>query len=424
LPGWRGWARFRREWFVERFGSLKKRFELNDDDALGFLNGRLVLVFAIIVSAVVSCLFVFFTVLPWSNPAKMLVSVDSPVYYEWIVYMRSVNVNSALSFAFSNDRALFLVLAYAFSFFVSPMAIVQFVAALLIVVFGVVSLLVLRLLCPFRSVWVLGVLIVPFSFQALGLIYAGYFANMLALIFVFVYFLLFVRLLGSWSVLGFFGLLSVSVLVLFSHSWTWFIFAVSLLAFLFLEWRLAVANRNLWGRFKDKATFVFATVGVGLAADVLRGFLSSVSATSSVLNAARSGFGFPSSFVLSGMQKSVGFALGGVFANQLLFLLGVLGFLFLARFKSEISNFLVSWVFVACVSILFGTVNFVFDRSLFLVPWVVLCSLGLFFVLRVGSSWFEGRKRSAFCILILLFVFLVFLNYALSFLFNIQTLGF
>ena len=116
------------------------------------------------------------------------------------------------------------------SFFASPLNVVQFVAALLIVLFGVVSVFVLRLVCSFRGVWVFGVLLVPFSFQALGLIYSGYFANMLALILVFVYVVLFFRVLGSWSSLGFFALLGVSVLILFSHSWTWFVFVLSLVA--------------------------------------------------------------------------------------------------------------------------------------------------------------------------------------------------
>ena len=88
-----------------------------------------------------------------------------------------------------------------------------------------------------------GVLLVPFSFQSLGLIYAGYFSNMLALILVFVYVVLFFKLLDRWSSLGFLVLLFVSVGVLFSHSWTWFVFALSLLVFLFLEWR------SYWRRF-------------------------------------------------------------------------------------------------------------------------------------------------------------------------------
>ena len=165
-------SKIRGGWFAAFLGRLRGSFELGGDGGLEFLRGRFVLVVAILVGAVVSCLFVLFTVLPWANPTHMLVSVDSPAYYQWIVYMRSVDVNSALSFAFGNDRALFLILAYALSFIASPLIVIQFVAALLIVLFGVVSLLVLRSFCSFREVWVLGVLLVPFSFQALGLIYS------------------------------------------------------------------------------------------------------------------------------------------------------------------------------------------------------------------------------------------------------------
>jgi hypothetical protein len=354
----------------------------------------------------------------------MLVSVDSPSYYQWIVYMHSVNVNSALSFAFANDRALFLVLAYALSFLASPLAVVQFVAALLIVLFGVVSLFVLRLVCSFRAVWVFGVLIVPFSFQSLGLIYSGYFANMLALILVFVYVILFFKVLDSWSSLGFFALLGVSVLILFSHSWTWFVFAFSLAAFLFLEWRLALRDRRLWSRFKLKATFVVATVGVGLVCDFVRALLSSVSPAASVFDTAQSSLGLPNGgYLLSGFRETVDFVLGGVFANQLLVLLSVVGFLFLLKFKSEVSNFFVSWIFVACAAILFAAQNLVFDRFLFLMPWVVLSSLGLFYIVGFVTSRFGGwTSRRYFVLLVLVFVFLVLLNGSLQYLFNINIL--
>ena len=301
---------------------------------LGFLRGRLVVVLAVVVSAVVSCLFVAFTVLPWSNPTGMMVSVDSPVYYNWISHMRSVDVNSALSFAFGNDRAVFLVLCYALSFVAPIVSVVQFAAALLLVLLSVVSVFVLRLFTSSRMVLVLGALIVPFSFHGLGLIYSGYFANMLALILVFVYVVLFFKLLDKWSSLVFFALLGVSVLVLFSHSWTWFVFALSLAMFLFLEWRLAAGDRSLWSRFKGKALLVGATVGVGLLIDFLRRVLSPVSSSSSVLSTAQSSLGFPNpAYLVSGMKAAVDFVLGGVFANQLLVVLSFVGFLVLLRFR-------------------------------------------------------------------------------------------
>jgi hypothetical protein len=411
-----GWKRF-----STFFASLKNIFELDSDVGFEFLRGRLVLIEAILVGAVVSCLFVLFTVLPWANPTNMLVSVDSPGYYQWIAYMHSVDVNGALSFALANDRALFLILAYALSFIASPLIVIQFVAALLIVLFGIVSLLAVRLLCSVREVWVLAVLLVPFSFQALGLIYAGYFANMLALILVFVYLALFFRVLRSWSGLSFFALLGVSVLVLLSHSWTWFVFALSLLVYLFVEWRLAVRDKGLWRRFKEKGILVGATVGVGLLVDIVRSILFSVSSSGSVLAAAHSGLGFPNvAFLLSGIQKTVDFALGGVFANGLLVALSIVGFLVLVRLRSEVSNFFISWIFVASVSILFAAQDFVFDRFLFLMPWVFLSSLGLFSLLRFASNRFDGRWRLFVCFVVLAFVFLVLLNNGLRYLFNIN----
>jgi hypothetical protein len=390
------------------------------------LLGHWVVVLAVVVSAVVSCLFVVFTILPWNNPTGMMVSVDSPVYYDWISHMRSVDVYSALSFAFGNDRAVFLVLFYALSF-VAPLAsVIQFAAALLLVLLAVVSVFVLQLFTSSRKVWVLGALLVPFSFQGLGLIYSGYFANMLSLILIFVYVVLFFKLLEKWSGLGFFVLLSVSVLVLFSHSWTWFVFAISLALFLFLEWRLAVHNRDLRGRFRDKAVLVVATVGVGVLVDLLRKVLSPVSSSGSVVGTIQSSLGFPNpAYLLSGLSKAVNFVLGGVFANQLLVALAFVGFLVLLRFKSEVSNFFVAWVYVACVSILFAADDLVFNRALFLLPWIVLLGLGLSFVIN-----FAGSRISHICcmkdwrlwlvLLVLGFVFLVLLNSSFRFLFNIN----
>jgi hypothetical protein len=407
---------------LELLHRLSGVFRPSWDGDLEFLNSRFVLILAAVVSAAVSCLFVVFTVLPWTNPTNMLVSVDSPTYYQWIVYMHSVNVNSALSFAFANDRALFLVLAYVLSFFASPLAVVQFVSALLIVLFGVTSLFVLRLFCRSRAVWVFGVLLVPFSFQALGLIYSGYFANMLALILVLVYVILFFRVLSNWSSLGFFALLGVSLLILFSHSWTWYIFALSLVAFMFLEWRQAMQDKRLWNRFKLKAAFIGATVVVGLSLDLVRGLLSSVSSAGSVFATAQSGLSLPNgAYLLSGFRETADFVLGGVFANQLLVFLSFVGFLYLLKFKSEVSSFFVSWIFVACVAIFFAAQNFVFDRFLFLMPWVVLSSFGLFYVVRlIGSRFGSKRWRLCFVLLILVFVFLVLFNGSLRYLFNIN----
>ena len=389
------------------------------DEGFGFLRRQFVVILAVIVSSVISCLFVVFTVLPWANPTGMLVGVDSPVYYQWINYMHSVNADNALTFAFANDRTLFLLLAYALSFFASPSIVLQLVPAFLIVLFGLVSFFVLRLVCRVRSVWVLGVLFVPFSFQALGLIYSGYFATMLALILVFGYVVLFFRLLDRWSALGFFSLLAISVGVLFSHSWTWFIFMLSLLLFLFLEWRVSTRGSGS-GRFKMMGVFVASTLAVGLLCDFSRGLLSSVSSSASTLGTAQSSLGLPNfGFLLNEMSNTVDFVLGGVFARMILLILAVVGLFVLLRFKTEISRFLISWFFVGCMSILFAAESFVFDRFLFLMPWVIFCVLGLFYIVQVFAGR-VGRLRFWFSLIFLTVFFLGLLNFSLSYIFNIN----
>ena len=407
---------------AESAGRFKEVVSSCKGQACEPLSGRFPLVLAVLVSFVVSSLLVVFTVLPWVNPTYRLVSVDAPGYYQWLVHMRGVDANSALTFAFGNDRAAVLVLSYVLSFVVSPLRLVQLIPALLIGVFCVVSLLVLRLFCGLREALVYAVLLAPFSFQALGLIYSGYFANMLAVILVYVYFILLVRVTRLWSILGVFALLGVSVGILFSHSWTWFIFALSLGAFLILEWRSTGREGGLRGNFKWKATLVGATVLVGLVCDFARKLLSAGSSSASVLATAQSSLSFPNvAFLLGGLKATVNFYLGGVFANPLLVFLVIVGFLFMLTFKSEVSNFLVAWVFVGSVSMLFASGEFVFNRFLFLMPWVVFSSLGLSAIVRFGvyrSDASRPRKLSVE-VLILVFVFSVLLNISLRYVLNI-----
>jgi hypothetical protein len=419
LPG--RWSQLLAKVRAENITGNLAGFFRDADDGFGFMRDRFV-VLAVVGSSIISCLFVLLTVLPWNNPTGMLVSVDSPVYYNWINHMRGIDVNSALSFALGNDRALLLVLGYTLSFFTSTLNVVQFLAAFLIVQLGVVSLLVLRLFCKNRLVWVLGVLLVPFSFQSLGLIYSGYFANMMALILIFVYVLLFFRVLGSWSILGFFSMLSASVLVLFSHSWTWFVFALSLCLFLFMQWRLSTHDRGLYIQFRKQAILVVATICVGLLCDLMRKLLSPASSTASVVATAQSSIGLPNpSYLLSGLGHAVNITLGGVFSGGLLFFVSFLGFFVLLKFRSNVSNFFVSWICVSCVSILFAANSFVFDRFLFILPWVILSGLGLYSVILLISSKVEGKSRRLMVLgVFFAFVFLLFLNESMRYISNIN----
>ncbi len=410
--------------FVRFFRILRKLFEFGNSEDDDLQKWRLPFGLAILFSIVVSSLLVVITVLPWINPTYRLVSVDGPSYYQWIESMRGLGVNSALSFAFANDRAVFMVLSYALSFFVDPVSLIQFVPALLSIVLSVVSILVLKFVYHFRKAWVYAALISPFSLQVLGLIYSGYFANILAVILVYIYFTLLLSVFRSPSSLGLFGLLGVSLLILFTHSWTWYVFILSLFVFLFWEWRLAVSKNISRDDFKWKTIVIGTTGGVGLVCDLLRGVLTSTSAFTSVFETAQSTLGLPNpGFVLGGLRLTTNFYLGGVFTNWLLIFLSIVGLLFLASFRSEMSRLLISWIFIGCVPLLFASGELVFNRFFFLMPWIVLSSLGLSFLVRIVVSTDKNpRRRILFEFIPVAFVLLVLLNFSLHYVANINIL--
>jgi len=415
--------KFRGKRFIQFASRFKEVIESCKGQECDPLSGRFPLVLAILISFVVSSLLVVITVLPWINPTYRVVSVDAAFYYPRVVHMRLLDANSALTWAFGTDRPVFFVFLTLASFVVPLLHLVQFFPALLIPMFCIVSVLVLRLFCRLREALVYTALLAPFSVPALGLIYSGYFANMLAVILVYVYFILLVKVVRVWSSLGFFGLLGVSVLILFTHLGTWFVFAVSLGAFLFLEWRLAVRDRGLWQGFKVKATFVGVTVVVGLVCDFVRQTLFPFSTLAFVSQSVSSSFGFPNgAFILNGLRVTTDFHLGGVFANQLLIVLSIVGFLFMLSFKSEVSNFLVSWVFVASVYMLFASGEYVFNRFLFMMPSAVLSGLGLFFIVRLGAYRSKGLRVPKFgvAVLVLVFVLLVLVNGGLRYVLNLN----
>jgi hypothetical protein len=376
----------------------------------------------LILSIVLSFLFVVFTLLPSSNPTNMLVSVDAPAYNEMVIHMRNGDVDSAFSYAFANERTVYLILAYTLSFVFDQVNVIQFSAALLISLFCIVCFFVMRFFVKLPYVGMFATLMVPFSFQGLGLIYAGYFANMLALIFVFLYFIALIKVRERGSSAGLLSLFCLSVLILFSHSWTWYFFALSLVGFLLLEWRDSNRAKNL--RFIT--ILIGGSIGVGVLTDLTRNLLSPISSAASVYYTAHSSLNIPNPiYIFSGLQNTLDFLLGGVFSNQLLLLLSFAGLIVLLRYRSKISNLLLSWIVVACLPILFASANLVFDRSLFLIPFAILGGLGLSFVVGFFSSQFrEVSKpvRLGVIFLVIMLVFFVFLNFALRYIFNINIL--
>jgi hypothetical protein len=247
---------------------------------------------------------------------------------------------------------------------------------------------------------------------------------MLAVILVYAYFMLLVKVFRGGSSLGFFALVIVSVLVLFVHLATWLVFTASLAAFLFLEWRPSFQDRGLRQIFRWKFSIVGSTIAVGLVCEVVREMIVPWSTASFVSQNVGSTFGFPSGgFVLSSLRSTTDFYLGGVFGLATLVFLSVIGFLLLLRIKSVVSNLFVSWVFVSSVYMIFASGEYVFNRFLFMMPSLIFSGLGLSFLIRSTLGFiYSGYRRVFVEFLLLSFVFLVLLNFGLNYVLNLNTI--
>jgi hypothetical protein len=379
---------------------------------------------ALLFSVALSSLLIVCTVLPWINPSYKLVSVDAPLYYNWLHGMHAADFNNALVTAFAGDRSAFMIFVYLLSMVVPVLHLVQFLPLLMVPVFSVLSVLLVRRVHGGRDALIFTALLTPLSIQALGLIYSGYFAQMAAILLVYVYYLVFLKVQTCTSFVGVFASIGVSILILFTHPWTWFVFALSLITYVFVKLLSSFkAHNSLWGSFKVHGLLVFVTLLVSLLCDYVRQFLAPVSSASLVYETVQGSLAVPDPILLlNGMKATADSYLGGVFGSPLLVFLVVVGFLVVLADKSELSDLLVSWTFVASVSILLTSSEFAYHRFLFLMPLAAFSGLGLSCIIRfiVGLERFSECNRFWITVLVFSVVFLFLLTNALRFVTNIN----
>lgn len=389
--------------------------------SFSFLNSNLILGLAVAVCVVVCVVLVVLTVVPWVNPTYRLVSVDAPLYYQWVQEMRSFDFNGAVSWAFAGDRAVFMLLFYFLSMMVLPVDLVQFFPIVLLLFFSALSLLLVKEFAGTRDAAFYAVLLAPVSIQALGLIYSGYFANMLAILFIYLFYLIFLKFLRNGSRIGLFALMVVSVLILFTHPWMWFIFASSLVVFLFIQGVAAFKSPSLRSAFRLKFASIGGVLLVSVLCDFVRQLLVKTASVAYVYDTISVDLSVPSLGLLwSAMNVTVHSYLGGAFNFSILVFLSIVGFLLVLSRKSDFSDLLVSWVFIACLSVLLTNSEFAYHKFLFSMPLVVFSSLGIAWLIRLlMPNGLKGRWQKVVFLLIFGAIFLVLLNIALRFVTNI-----
>jgi hypothetical protein len=237
-------------------------------------------------------------------------------------------------------------------------------------------------------------------------LYANWLANSIVLLFVW----LFLRWSRTHSVVVYSLMVVASVMVLLSHTYTWILLMAAVLGYVVIS-----IPRYMRTHTFDDGLRIFLLLFVDYVADLFRIFLLSTiggfEASSSLLS---SSLGVTNLLVLN-MNLVVTFHqfAAGFLANAPVLLLSVLSYS-LRVDSDDLYRLLSCMLGVSTILVLFGDTVSVQSRVLYVLPFPVMCTLGLLnlaFILGRYSSYPRGVKRLFISVLIA--VCLGQLNYVL-----------
>src|SRR2546421_3600462 len=357
----------------------------------------------VIISLAASILLALVPYRPDLNPNGTLVGVDSATYVTWISQMLARPVPQALQYSFVEgldvSRPLLLIILYTVaSLGVSPSQIIEYLPMLLAPLLALSTYAFVRFGQGNASVPGLTALFTPFSFYLPVGLWGGYYANMAALVFAYLFLTLLLLFSKSPSVTKYAAMFALSVALFLTHPWTWVLIAATALVFTLTLWR----ETRLLIHLKSIAGILIA----GVALDVLK---STVYATRSV--AADLATKLPTSADASSFWVNLVDGLlythNGLLASWIILGVGLLAG-FALRFKDWFERLVLLWVGAASIPFLildsYNQTRIVYD-----LPIPALMATTLLFLLPM-----VGTRNTRWPGIIIILVLVVCANYALQ----------
>ena len=331
-------------------------------------------------SLVVGSLLAFVPYRPDLNPSGTIVGIDSATYVSWISQMLQRPLLQALQYSFveglDGSRPLLLIPLYLVaSTGVSPNLIIEYLPMVLAPLLSLSSYIFVRFGQGSASLAGLTALFTSTSFYVTVGMRGGYYANMLAIIIVFLFLTCLLLFSKSPSALMYGVMFALSVALFLTHPWTWVLVITASLVFALSVWKDTGHSIHLRS--------IIGIIISGVVLDVLK---SSVFATRTV--AVDLATKVPTVEQVASFWTNLVDALlythGGILGNWLVLGLGLLS-VFASRFRDRFERLLILWVGVASVPFLlldgYHQARIVYD-----LPIPVLGSIAvLFFLPQVGS---------------------------------------
>jgi hypothetical protein len=326
----------------------------------------------------------FIAALPYVSGVgrSQLVGVDTPYYYN---YLKEIsNPFEAVTQIANSYVGLYVLLLFG----IRAVGLDTFEAvvvgpAVLAVLFTVAVYLLTQSLTESYFAAGIGSVYGAVSFHTLVGMFAGIFANWLALSFVMFLIFFLNRSFTRWNWRNLLGVILMSYLALVAHPWTWAVMTLVILTALLYLYLFDASSRSSSGRIV--ITFLascvlpvifLATLGgnliPALRSDLVGGYFQLVGSMSFV--------------GLSQIEQNLMYTLrdygGGFLTHPQTLLLMLLGIFSLPRFNRRMSAILISWLAVTSVLTVFSSQDLAW-RVLYLIPFELFAALGTLVLLGV-----------------------------------------
>jgi len=337
------------------------------------------------------------------NPTGGLVGIDSPLYVTWIDQMLGRPFPQALQYSFveglDGSRPLLLVILYAIaSLGVSPTRIIEYLPVLLAPLLSLSTYIFVRFGQGSPGLAGLTALLTPFSFYLTVGLWGGYYANMLALIFVFLFLTLLLTFSRSPTAPKYILMLVLSVAIFLTHPWTWILIVAPCLVFAVSLWRETGHPIHLKS--------VTGIIVAGIVLDLMK---STIFATRTVAAdvATKLPTGGQVASFWTKLVNGLLYTHSGLLGNWIVLALGLLA-VFALRFKDWFERLVILWVGIASIPFLvldsYNQTRIVYD-----VPIPVLMSTALLFFLPL-----IGTRNTRWPGIIIILILVLCANYALQ----------
>lgn len=358
------------------------------------------------------------------NPGSIVVGYDVRVKYgPFLRHMLSQDPLGAVAYSLQNDRTAFLLFQYLLALLTGSAGLaLRVVPALLAALLTVSTYLFVRTGVKDRLLAATASLFAAFSLLVASGTNGGLNADWLAMSEVLVFLsLLFVGLNKSDKRYIALSVVA-SVLILFTHPWTWLATLGVLGAY-----ALFTAVRAFMIHDRKGLRFELASIGsvltVNLAVDGAKHLLGGLSGVRDVYSSTSSTLAFANiPKVLDSLAYTLRYYLGGTLDNSLVIVFALMGVITLPSFGSRMNRLLLSWMAAASGGILLygSSMWFLQARIILLAPLQVLGAMGFLSLLRyltglMGDGGQENRRLvKAFIALAYISVFGAMLGCALQ----------